>query len=142
MTGNKTITITPQGEAQPEFPRGELLSVGSDGSHNYAMDPVRVLAWIRDQNVKALEGKVNTAKLDELIAATALGSHPAAPAARRSAGQAGACGSSASSSCIVGSARLPGHHIRLDLVQRGPHALDQSRSATARAWYAGLGSLT
>ena len=56
MTGNKTITITLKAKRSREFPRGELLSVGEDGSHNYAMDPVRVLAWIRDQNVKAREG--------------------------------------------------------------------------------------
>jgi len=56
MTGNKTITITLKSRRNREFPRGELLSVGSDGSHNYAMDPVRVLALIRDQNVKAREG--------------------------------------------------------------------------------------
>lgn len=56
MTGNKTITLTLKAKRSREFPRGELLSVGSDGSHNYAMDPVRVLAWIRDQNAKAREG--------------------------------------------------------------------------------------
>lgn len=57
MTGSKTITVTLKARRRREFPRGELLSVGDDGSHNYAMDPVRVLAWIRDQNVKAREGK-------------------------------------------------------------------------------------
>ena len=56
MTGNKTITITLKAKRSREFPRGELMSVGEDGSHNYAMDPVRVLAWIRDQNAKAREG--------------------------------------------------------------------------------------
>lgn len=56
MTGNKTITITLKAKRSREFPRGELLSVGEDGAHNYAMDPVRVLAWIRDQNAKAREG--------------------------------------------------------------------------------------
>lgn len=53
MTGNKTITVTLKAKRAKGFPRGELLSVGTDGSHNYAMDPVRLLAWIRDQNVKA-----------------------------------------------------------------------------------------
>lgn len=56
MTGNKTITITLKAKRSREFPRGELLSVGSDGSHNYAMDPVKVLGWIRDQIAKAREG--------------------------------------------------------------------------------------
>lgn len=56
MTGNKTITIALKAKRNREFPRGELLSVGSDGSHNYAMDPVKVLAWIRDRNAKAREG--------------------------------------------------------------------------------------
>jgi len=55
MTGNKTITLTLKAKRSREFPRGELLSVGSDGAHNYAMDPVKVLAWIRDQNAKARE---------------------------------------------------------------------------------------
>ena len=55
MTGNKTITITLKAKRSREFPRGELLSVGEDGSHNYAMNPVRVLGWIRDQNAKARE---------------------------------------------------------------------------------------
>ena len=56
MAGKKTITITLKAKRSREFPRGELLSVEEDGSHNYAMDPVKVLAWIRDQNVKAREG--------------------------------------------------------------------------------------
>jgi len=30
----------------PGFPRGELLSVGTDGSHNYSVCPLKVLAWI------------------------------------------------------------------------------------------------
>ena len=42
MTGNKTITLTLKAKRSREFPRGELLSVGSDG--------------IRDQNAKAREG--------------------------------------------------------------------------------------
>lgn len=41
-----TVSLTlSKGEKPKGFPRGELLSVGSDGSRNYAFDPLKVLAW-------------------------------------------------------------------------------------------------
>ncbi len=46
IAGQPTVTITARGKRPPGFPRGELLSVGSDGSHNYACHPVKVLAWL------------------------------------------------------------------------------------------------
>lgn len=47
LEGRDTITLSKKSGARiPGFPRGELLSVGTDGSHNYAVCPVRVLAWI------------------------------------------------------------------------------------------------
>lgn len=56
-----TITLSlPVGAARwPHgFPRGELLSVGSDGSKNAAFDPVKVLAWVQKatQNARAIHG--------------------------------------------------------------------------------------
>ena len=46
MNGAPTVTITARGKRPAGFPRCELLSIGSDGSHNYACHPVKVLAWI------------------------------------------------------------------------------------------------
>lgn len=47
LHGRKTITVsTLRPKRVPGFPRGELLSVGADGSHNYAVCPLKVLAWI------------------------------------------------------------------------------------------------
>lgn len=47
LEGGDTITVSMAGPKRiPGFPRGELLSVGTDGSHNYAVCPVKVLAWI------------------------------------------------------------------------------------------------
>ncbi len=46
MAGQKTITISATGKRSAGFPRGELLSIGTDGSHNYAVCPVKVMAWI------------------------------------------------------------------------------------------------
>ena len=47
LEGRDTITVSRNGPKRvPGFPRGELLSVGSDGSHNYAVCPLKVLAWI------------------------------------------------------------------------------------------------
>ena len=47
LTGSPTVTVCARGKRLAGFPRGELLSVGADGSRNYAVDPVKVLAWIR-----------------------------------------------------------------------------------------------
>lgn len=48
MDGADTVTLSVRGPRPKKFPRGELLSVGTDGSRNYAVDPVRALAWLRD----------------------------------------------------------------------------------------------
>jgi len=42
-----TMTVSIDGKAPPGFPRGELLSVGTNGSRNIAVDPLKVLAWMR-----------------------------------------------------------------------------------------------
>ena len=42
----RSVTLSFHGKRPMGFPRGVLLSVGTDGSKNYQMDPVRVLAWI------------------------------------------------------------------------------------------------
>ena len=45
LEGRDTITVSKKGPKRvPSFPRGELLSVGTDGTHNYAVCPVKVLA--------------------------------------------------------------------------------------------------
>ena len=47
LEGRDTITVSKNGPKRvPGFPRGELLSVGTNGEHNYAVCPVKVLAWI------------------------------------------------------------------------------------------------
>lgn len=47
LEGLDTVTVSKNGPKRvPGFPRGELLSVGTDGSHNYAVCPLKVLAWI------------------------------------------------------------------------------------------------
>lgn len=45
-TGQPTVTISARGKRPAGFPRGELLSVGNDGTHNYAAHPVKVLEWL------------------------------------------------------------------------------------------------
>ena len=47
LEGNDAITVSVNGPKRiPGFPRGELLSVGTNGSHNYSVCPLKVLAWI------------------------------------------------------------------------------------------------
>lgn len=48
LEGLDTITISKSGpiHTPPGFPRGELLSVGTNGVSNYAVCPIKVLAWI------------------------------------------------------------------------------------------------
>lgn len=53
IAGQKTVTISSVRKKPVGFPRGELLSVGTDGSYNYAVCPVRVLAWIHSKTIKA-----------------------------------------------------------------------------------------
>ena len=53
LHGLRTITLVVPHPRPPGFPRGELLSVGTNGSRNYAVDPVKVLAWIREQMVQS-----------------------------------------------------------------------------------------
>lgn len=53
LAGQPTVTISSKGKAPRGFPRGELLSVGTNGSHNYAVDPIKTLAWARDRILTA-----------------------------------------------------------------------------------------
>ncbi len=47
LEGLDTITVSKDGPKRVTgFPRGELLSVGANGAHNYAVCPLKVLAWI------------------------------------------------------------------------------------------------
>ena len=62
LTGADTVTLTVRGLKPQGFPRGELLSVGSDGAKNYAVDPIKALTWLRSRtrktpNVRAKRGQ-------------------------------------------------------------------------------------
>ena len=46
VAGEKTVTVSLTGKKPSGFPRGELLSVGTNGANNYAICPVKALAWI------------------------------------------------------------------------------------------------
>ena len=48
VAGLRTVTLSlPSGVKWPKgFPRGELLSINPAGLRNYAVDPVKVLAWL------------------------------------------------------------------------------------------------
>jgi len=46
IAGQKTITISSTGKRPVGFPRGELLSVGTNGAHNYAVCPIKAMAWV------------------------------------------------------------------------------------------------
>ena len=46
VAGWPTVHIATRGKRPAGFPRGELLSVGTNGAHNYACHPVKVLAWL------------------------------------------------------------------------------------------------
>ena len=46
LAGQETVTISTTGKQPTGFPRGELLSEGTNGARNYAMHPVKVLGWI------------------------------------------------------------------------------------------------
>lgn len=46
IAGQRTVTISATGKRPEGFPRGELLSVGTNGAQNYAVCPVKALAWV------------------------------------------------------------------------------------------------
>lgn len=46
IAGRATVSVSTRGARPAGFPRGELLSVGTDGSKNYAICPVKALAWV------------------------------------------------------------------------------------------------
>lgn len=46
IEGRPTVSISATGKKLTGFPRGELLSVGTNGARNIAVDPVKVMAWI------------------------------------------------------------------------------------------------
>jgi hypothetical protein len=52
MMGQPTVTISATGKRPQGFPQGELLSVGTNGTRNYACHPVKVLAWIHSRASK------------------------------------------------------------------------------------------
>jgi hypothetical protein len=47
LEGQERITVSwNRGAKPPGFPTGELLSVGTNGSRNHSVSPVRVLEWV------------------------------------------------------------------------------------------------
>ena len=52
IAGQKTVTISTTGKRPSGFPRCELLSVGTDGSHNYAVCPIKAMAWIHSRTTR------------------------------------------------------------------------------------------
>jgi len=52
ISGQLTVTISASSKLPKGFPRGELLSIGTNGARNYACHPVKVLAWIHAQTSK------------------------------------------------------------------------------------------
>ena len=59
LAGQPTITISTTGKRSFGFPCGELLSVGTNGAHNYAVHPVKVLAWVHGRTCKTPNVEVN-----------------------------------------------------------------------------------
>ena len=56
LEGRSFIVVSRTGPKRlPGFPRGQLLSVGTDGSRNYAVCPLKVLAWIHSGTKAARE---------------------------------------------------------------------------------------
>lgn len=54
LSGKRTITISASGKRPAGFPRGELLSIGTNGKHNYAVCPVKAMAWCHSRIQAAL----------------------------------------------------------------------------------------
>lgn len=49
LAGQPTVTVSANGKPPKGFPRGELLSVGTNGARNHAIDPVKLLAWVHSR---------------------------------------------------------------------------------------------
>lgn len=48
LKGRDRVTVSLSAGPRPAgFPRGELLSIGSNGARNYSVDPLKVLAWMQ-----------------------------------------------------------------------------------------------
>jgi len=53
IAGQPTVTISVVNGKRPAgFPRGELLSVGANGAQNYAVDPIKLMAWVYSRTKK------------------------------------------------------------------------------------------
>ena len=58
IAGAKTVTISVRGKRPANFPRGELLSIGTDGSKNYAISPLKALEWVHGRTSKAANAEI------------------------------------------------------------------------------------
>ena len=46
ISGSKTVTFLSSGRWPAGFPRGEISSVANDGKSTFAVNPIKVLAWV------------------------------------------------------------------------------------------------
>jgi hypothetical protein len=60
IAGQRTVTVSATGKRPAGFPKGELLSVGTNGAHNYAVCPIKTLSWVhaRTSGVEASDKPV------------------------------------------------------------------------------------
>jgi hypothetical protein len=67
LEGQERVTVSwDRGARPPGFPTGELLSVGTNGSRNHSVSPVRVLDWIHGRIVSerlAADGNLSPGSL-------------------------------------------------------------------------------
>lgn len=52
FSGTRVTLVRGAGEKMPrKFPRGELLCVTKDGARTYGYDPVKIIAWLRSNQL-------------------------------------------------------------------------------------------
>ena len=52
ISGSKTVSVLSSGRWPAGFPRGEILSVANGGKSNFAVNPIKVLAWVHARTSK------------------------------------------------------------------------------------------
>lgn len=46
LAGQPTVMCSSTGRRPAGFPRGELMSIGTNGAQNFAVNPVKAMAWV------------------------------------------------------------------------------------------------
>jgi hypothetical protein len=59
LAGQRAVTVSSAQKAPRGFPVIELLSVGTSGAHNYLVDPIKVLTWIRSMAAAKASTQLN-----------------------------------------------------------------------------------